>query len=254
MSTTLFTIAGMEQFVPVFIGRGAGAGAARRDRAALPARRRREERHRERRPDRTARNLPRDARQLQLRRLLQARSDRLCVGVHDRERLELDPQKLYVTVHTSDDEAAAASGNARSGSRRLADHALGRRQLLDDGRDRTVRPLHRDLLRHRPGVRERARRRRVPTRATATSRFWNVVFQQYNRGADGKLAELPRKAIDTGTGFERMLAVVNGKASMYETDLFTDLIAAQPFDRDDVASRRASSSCAGASSPTMRAR
>ena len=55
-----------------------------------------------------------------------------------------------------------------------------------------------------------------------------MVFQQYNRGADGSLSDLPRKAIDTGMGFERILALVNGKASMYETDLFTDVIAAQP--------------------------
>ena len=54
------------------------------------------------------------------------------------------------------------------------------------------------------------------------------MFQQFNRGADGKLTELPRKAIDFGGGFERVLAIANGKTSMYETDLFTDLIAAQP--------------------------
>ncbi len=58
--------------------------------------------------------------------------------------------------------------------------------------------------------------------------IWNVVFQQYNRAADGALTELPRKSIDTGAGLERMLAVCNGVASMYQTDLFTDLVAAQP--------------------------
>jgi alanyl-tRNA synthetase len=58
--------------------------------------------------------------------------------------------------------------------------------------------------------------------------IWNVVFQQYNRDAAGKMEELPRKQIDTGAGLERMLAVVNGKVSMYETDLFTDIIDAQP--------------------------
>ncbi len=58
--------------------------------------------------------------------------------------------------------------------------------------------------------------------------IWNVVFQQYNRSADGKLEDLPRKNIDTGAGLERMLAVCNGVASMYDTDLFTDLVAAQP--------------------------
>ena len=58
--------------------------------------------------------------------------------------------------------------------------------------------------------------------------LWNVVFQQYNRTADGKLEDLPRKAIDTGAGLERMLAICNGFASMYQTDLFTDLVAVQP--------------------------
>ena len=66
---------------------------------------------------------------------------------------------------------------------------------------------------------------------TSGSRYveiWNLVFQQYNRAADGTLTELRTKNIDTGAGFERMLAVANGKASMYETDLFADLVAAQP--------------------------
>ena len=58
--------------------------------------------------------------------------------------------------------------------------------------------------------------------------IWNVVFQQYNRTADGRVEDLPRKSIDTGAGLERMLAVCNGFASMYQTDLFTDLVAAQP--------------------------
>ena len=68
--------------------------------------------------------------------------------------------------------------------------------------------------------------------------MWNVVFQQFNRGADGKLTDLPRKAIDTGAGFERMLAVANGKVSMYETDLFTDLIAAQPASKTKACIRK----------------
>jgi len=70
--------------------------------------------------------------------------------------------------------------------------------------------------------------------------IWNVVFQQYNRGSDGTLSELPRKAIDTGAGLERMLAVCNGRASMYDTDLFTDLIAGATQAGTDVSrSRRA---------------
>ncbi|HZX68347.1 MAG TPA: alanine--tRNA ligase, partial [Candidatus Elarobacter sp.] len=67
-----------------------------------------------------------------------------------------------------------------------------------------------------------------PNKGDRFTELGNIVFQQFNRGADGKLAELPRKAIDFGGGFERALAIANGKTSMYETDLFTDLIAAQP--------------------------
>ena len=58
--------------------------------------------------------------------------------------------------------------------------------------------------------------------------FWNIVFQQFNRTADGTLEDLPRKQIDTGMGFDRTLAIANGKASMYETDLFSGIVEAQP--------------------------
>jgi alanyl-tRNA synthetase len=140
--------------------------------------------------------------------------------------LRLDPARLYVTVHTSDDEAE-----------RLWIDEVGlepqRVTRFDEDNFWTMGPtgpcgpcteiFYDTGPEYASGPDDTG-----PNLGNRYVEIWNIVFQQYNRSADNKLEELPRKAIDTGAGLERMLAVCNGVASMYQTDLFTDLVAAQP--------------------------
>ena len=54
--------------------------------------------------------------------------------------------------------------------------------------------------------------------------LWNLVFMQYNRAADGTLSDLPQKNIDTGAGLERILPLLQGFDSIFDTDLFAPIV------------------------------
>jgi len=225
LSTTLFTIAGMEQFVPIFLGD-----------APAPA--------------------PRAVTVQRCLRVAGAKSDIENVGRTGRHGtflemlgnfsfgdyykseairfawefltavMKVDPAKLYVTVHTSDDEAQRLWENEVG----LASSRITRwdeDNFWTMGATGPCGPCS-EIFYDTGAANASGPDDDAPNKGNRFVEIWNVVFQQYNRGADGKLSDLPRKAIDTGAGFERMLAVANGKVSMYETDLFTDLIAAQP--------------------------
>lgn len=55
--------------------------------------------------------------------------------------------------------------------------------------------------------------------------FWNLVFMQYNRSSDGKMTNLPKQSIDTGSGLERVVSLKMGVNSVFATDIFQELIA-----------------------------
>ncbi len=69
--------------------------------------------------------------------------------------------------------------------------------------------------------------------------LWNLVFMQFNRDADGILSDLPKKNIDTGAGLERILPILQGHDSVFDTDLFAPIIEAAasivgtPYGRDE---------------------
>ena len=55
--------------------------------------------------------------------------------------------------------------------------------------------------------------------------FWNLVFMQFNRSADGKMTPLPKPSVDTGAGLERIAAIMQGVDTNFDTDIFQHIIS-----------------------------
>ena len=137
--------------------------------------------------------------------------------------LAFDPDRLWVTVHPSDDEARELwIGKIGFPVERVIEHpdnfwAMGETGpcgpdseiFYDQGPDIAGGP---------PGSPEEEGDRFLE--------IWNLVFPQYDRSPDGELAPLASPGVDTGMGLERAAAVSQGVHSNYETDVFRGIVTA----------------------------
>jgi alanyl-tRNA synthetase len=140
------------------------------------------------------------------------------------EVVKLPPERLWVTVHESDDEAediwVNEIGFDKNRVTRLGDDdnfwTMGdtgpcgpsSEIFYDHGADVPGGP---------PGSKDGELDRYIE--------IWNLVFTQFDKSADGTLTPLPKPCVDTGMGFERLAAVLQGVHNNYDIDLFKALIA-----------------------------
>jgi alanyl-tRNA synthetase len=147
----------------------------------------------------------------------------------------ISKDRLYVTVFEGDEkENLPASKIALSEWKKLIDlpdHiVMGNKkdnfwEMGDTGPCGPCSEIHVDL-------RSDAERQHTPGHLLVNKdhpqviEIWNNVFMQYNRMKDGRLEPLPATHVDTGMGLERLVRVLQGKSSNYDTDLFSGTIAA----------------------------
>jgi alanyl-tRNA synthetase len=140
----------------------------------------------------------------------------------DRSRgYALDPDRLWATVYTDDDEAARLWQRYLPAERILR---FGEKEnfwaMGDTGPCGPCSELHyyqgADLSRNRPDL--------VNGTGDDTVEIWNLVFMQFERDASGTMAPLPKPSVDTGAGLERITAILQGKNNNFDTDLFAPVI------------------------------
>ncbi|WP_064580396.1 alanine--tRNA ligase [Streptobacillus moniliformis] len=141
------------------------------------------------------------------------------------EILKLDPNRLYVSVYLTDDEAydiwTKEVGVPEDHMVRLGDDdnwwAAG--EIGSCGPcseiyyDTQIMGENNEEINSKPG-----------DEGNRFLEIWNLVFTEWNRLEDGSLVPLPEKNIDTGAGLERIASVVQNKSNNFETDLFIPII------------------------------
>ena len=135
--------------------------------------------------------------------------------------LKLPIDRLYVTVHESDDEAFElwAQHISRDRIYRFGDHD-NFWQMGDTG---PCGPCS-EIFYDQGGEHFNTPEDYMGGDGDRFLEIWNLVFMQYERSAEGKLSPLPKPSIDTGMGLERVTAIMEGKFSNYDSSLFMPLI------------------------------
>ncbi len=167
--------------------------------------------------------------------------------VTGKQYLGLDPARLRVTVHHTDDEARALWREiALLPDDRI--YGLGDKdnfwQMGDTGPCGPCTEIYVDLRATRrlggsaagPEILPQAEFEELAESGQMLE-IWNLVFMQFDRSADGTLTPLPKPSVDTGAGLERIASVLQGADSNFHTDLFLPLIeevaelVGRPYDR-----------------------
>lgn len=139
--------------------------------------------------------------------------------------LELPEEKLFVTVYKDDDEAFEI-WNKIIGLDKSKIFRKGEKdnfwQMGDTG---PCGPCSEIFIDQGVGVGCRRPECDMDCDCDRHLEIWNLVFMQYDRDDKGNLNPLPKPSIDTGMGLERVTAVIQGKTSNYDTDLFQPIIS-----------------------------
>ncbi len=144
--------------------------------------------------------------------------------VTSKEWLGIDPARLYISVHTSDEEA---TGLWKKVDKHLPIFALGDKdnfwQMGDTGPAGPCSEIFVDLRGQRKGELSTGQFEALQDAGHVTE-IWNLVFMQYDLQKDGSRVPLPKPSVDTGAGLERISAVLQNVPSNFDTDLFVPLI------------------------------
>lgn len=150
--------------------------------------------------------------------------------------LKLNPEDLYVTVFEGDPSEGLERDDEAAGywlKHVPADHIINGNkhdnfwEMGDTGPCGPCSEIHVDSRTEEEKKNGPTGRELVNKDHPQVIEIWNLVFMQYNRKADGSLEKLSMNVIDTGMGFERLVRMMQGKHSNYDTDVFQPIIKAE---------------------------